>query len=141
MLVAPVDPMVTTVSVAAVVVPSASWSVSVVRCTIAPSSVNPDAAAERHVPSESLKHPAASWMPFAKVEVAELEVTFKMVAWSPWTTVVVPETFVKILPPVMVRPWLDASPPPATERPDAVKVLVAEPVFRMEPARVRPPVD
>ena len=41
-------------------------------------------------------------------------------------------------PPVMVIPAADASPPPATESPDAVNVDVADPVFRMDPAMVMP---
>lgn len=46
-----------------------------------------------------------------------------------------------MLPPEIASPFEVESPPPATWIPDAVKVEVADPVFRMEPATVSPPVD
>ncbi len=72
--------------------------------------VTPGFTVPVQTPVKSWKQPPASWMPFVNVEVAELDVTFNTVACRPWTDVEVPDTFVKILPPVTVTPWVEASP-------------------------------
>ena len=48
---------------------------------------------------------------------------------------------VLILPPVRVRPWDDARPPPATLMPELEKVEVAEEVLKIDPAVMVRPFD
>ena len=76
-------------------------------------------------PDASLKHPPVSWIPFAKVDVAVVEVTLRAVVWMPpaKVEVAVPRIFripVVVALPAIVRPPA-AAPLPIVDEAYAVR--------------------
>ena len=77
--------------------------------------------------------PFRIWIPFENVEDVLVEVMLRRDDWiAPVRMVEVPDTVLRIDPPLMVSPCEDASPPPATERPELVNVEVAALVLRID---------
>ena len=79
--------------------------------------VPPDDPEMAQLPFAVLKHPPESWMPFANVEEADVEVIFSTVASTALSWVEVPATE------FLMAPAVESVMPPVERMPDAVSPL------------------